>query len=219
MKKTLLYTCLCLLVYPFCYYAGGPAVSWNYRYGYTNDDWLRYVAQNTDGTYLIGGFSQSPSGGDISGFNRGGYDYWIIKVDATGTKIWDKRYGGGADDKLRALAATSDGGYILGGYSNSNGSAMSPGEKKQPRVGPAGTTDYWVIKINAIGDTLWTRTFGGTRNDNLEVIKQTSDGGYLLQGWSNSDVSGSKSDNNRDPMGWLTGSYDLWIVKFRCIRQ
>jgi len=92
----------------------------------------------------MGGYSLSDPGGDKTDPSRGRYDYWIVKTDGDGVKQWDASYGGKDDDWLTQIRQTTDGGYILGGWSWSG----STGDKSQPSKG---ANDYWIIKIDARG--------------------------------------------------------------------
>jgi hypothetical protein len=176
---------------------------WDKTFGSSGDDFLLSLQQTTDGGYILGGISWSGEGGDKSEPNRGTYsDYWLVKVDANGTKQWDKTFGGNSADALFSVQQTRDGGYILGGYSWSDVS----GDKSEPRRGPAFTHDYWIVKVDAGGVKQWDKTFGGSGSDVLRTIHQTADGGYILGGYSDSDLSGDKNGPNK-------GDYDYWIVK------
>ncbi len=172
---------------------------WDKRFGGTLNDYSYSIIQTSDGGYLCGGNSNSDSNGDKSETSRGGSDYWIVKIDSIGEKQWDKRYGGKEDDLLFSIASTSNGGYILGGYSLSG----STGDKSQTSYG---ANDYWLIKINNIGEIEWDKSFGGTNDDLLLWVEQTIDGGYILGGFSNSGISGEKSEDTK-------GVNDYWIVK------
>src|SRR6185436_8254240 len=138
-------------------------------------------------------------GGDKTQSTRGKLDYWIVKTDAAGNKKWDKRFGGTDNDYLYSVQQTTDGGYILGGYSWSD----AGGDKGFSRYGYA---DYWIIKTDSGGNMLWSIPLGGTGNDELYSVKQTADGGYIAGGYSFSDVGYSKSQP-------CWGSNDYWVVK------
>src|SRR5215216_5941777 len=96
---------------------------WDYRYGGTYDETITSFQQTSDQGFILGGSSLSGMSGDKSQQNWSGVntftDYWIIKTDSAGIKLWDKRFGGTSTDELYALQQTADGGYILGGGSNS----------------------------------------------------------------------------------------------------
>ena len=115
------------------------------------------------------------------------------------TKQWDKTFGGSNNDDLSSLQQTSDGGYILGGYSASGIS----GDKTEAS---RGNNDYWIVKTDANGNKQWDKTFGGSSDDQLYSFQQTTDGGYISGGRSTSGISGDKTEASK-------GSYDYWIVK------
>lgn len=179
--------------------AQAPVKEWDLRYGGSGGDDLGALQQTTDDGYILGGSSQSSISGDKSQNSQGFYDYWILKTDADGVKLWDATFGGSANDNLVSLQQTSDGGYILGGYSSSG---MS-GDKTQDSQGGA---DYWIVKTDGAGTKLWDVRFGGSADDILRSVIQTSDGGYLLMGFSGSGISGDKTQASQ-------GNDDFWIVK------
>ncbi len=172
---------------------------WDKNFGGTDYDILYSLQQTNDGGYILGGASLSGMSGDKTQPSWGDYDYWIIKTDSLGNKQWDKDFGGIDDDYLYSLQQTSDGGYILGGYSRSGIS----GDKTQPSWG---TDDYWIIKIDSLGNKQWDKDFGGTSYDILSYLKQTIDKGFILGGRSASGISGDKTQPS-----W--GDFDNWIVK------
>jgi hypothetical protein len=130
---------------------------WTRTYGGTDWDYAYSVRQTSDGGYVIAGSSRSLGAGD--------YDYYLVKTDANGDTLWTRTYGGSLADECTSVWQTSDGGYILTGYTSSFG---------------AGDADVYVVKTNADGDTLWTRTYGGGAWDDASDIQQTSDGGYII---------------------------------------
>ena len=176
---------------------------WDRRYGGTSDEGLYSVTNTKDKGYILGGFSNSGISGDKSQATHGNSDYWVIKVDSTGNKQWDKRFGGSATDVLFSLQQTTDDGYILGGNSYSNIS----GDKTESSWG---NSDYWVVKIDSTGNKQWDKRFGGTKNDVLATVIQTTDNKYLLGGSSNSGITGNKSQSNWDNTSFTD---DYWIVK------
>ena len=163
-----------------------------------------------DGGYLLG-IATPGTGGDKSQASKGGYDYWIIKVDANGKKSWDKTYGGSNDDMLTTMIATADKGYLLAGYSQSgisgDKSALSQGE-----------SDYWIVKIDANGKKSWDKTYGGSDNDRLAKVILKKDGGFILGGSSASDLSGDKTErrksNRNERSEDLIGiqKFDYWLI-------
>jgi len=170
--------------------------------GKLNDE-LRAMSLTKDGGGIIGGSSESPISGDKTEKSRGDFDYWIVKQDRMGNIQWDKTIGGNILDKLSSLAQTTDGGYILGGFSNSEKS----GEKSEGHD-IYGSIDYWVVKTDNRGNVEWDNTIGGTDDDYLTCIAQTADGGYIVGGYSQSNASRDKSQNNRG-----FNSNDYWVIK------
>ena len=140
------------------------------------------VKQTTDGGYIVGGSSTSNMSGDKAENSNGGWDYWILKTDAFGNILWQNSIGGNIADKLYSMQQASDGGFVLGGSSRSNIS----GDKTE---NSNGHDDYWIVKIDSIGNIQWQNTIGGNHDDLLSTIIQTADGGYILGGNSNSSIS------------------------------
>jgi hypothetical protein len=132
---------------------------WTKTYGGSGNDWGFSVQQTSDGGYIITGVT----------FYLGDYphDVYLIKTDASGDILWTKTYGGIDDDYGRSVQQTSDGGYIIAGWVWSFDS---------------GIANVYLIKTDASGDTLWTRLYGGTDWDDGQSVQQTSDGGYIIAG-------------------------------------
>ena len=172
---------------------------WDKDFGGTSNDCLTCLTQTSDGGFMLGGFSASGINGDKTEASWGSFDYWVIKIDSTGNKQWDKVFGGTNQEQLNCIEQTKDGGYVLTGYSLSNIS----GNKTQNSWGQA---DYWIVKIDSLGNKLWDKDFGGTGYDNARFCKQTVDDGYIIGGYSYSGISGDKTQNT-----W--GSSDYWIIK------
>jgi hypothetical protein len=177
------------------------SIEWQNTIGGNSSDYLYSVIQSGDGGYLIGGSSYSSISGDKTEANKGLYtaDYWVVKLDISGNMQWQNTTGGDDNDYLYSIIQTSDGGYLLGGQSYSGVS----GDKTEASEG---SWDYWVIKTDGAGNPHWQNTFGGSGTDDLYAVVQTSDGGYLLGGSSNSDISGDKTEDSE-------GSDDYWVLK------
>ena len=209
MKKTffILFFSFCILQLSF---SQNPlSKKWDKRFGGTLHDRLHSLIETSDKGFLLGGGSDSPISGDKTQPNWGtGFDFWILKTDSAGIKLWDKRYGGTDGDDLYAMEQTADNGYILAGISNSEIS----GDKTQPDWDTVCSfysyckPDYWMVKIDSIGNKQWDKRFGGTNEEDLLAVHQTKDGGYILGGWSWSGINGDKTQLN-------CGTLDFWIVK------
>ncbi len=180
-------------------FSQAPVKQWDADFGGSENEQFAAAQQTKDGGYIIGGYSESDTSGDVTQPNRGSSDYWIVKTDSNGIKQWDARFGGTSVDQLTCLQQTRDGGYILGGISFSG----IGGDKTQPSQG---SSDFWIVKINAQGKKEWDARFGGTSVDELRSLQQTADGGYILGGASLSARGGDKTQNTK-------GGKDFWIVK------
>ncbi|QMU30381.1 PKD domain-containing protein [Adhaeribacter radiodurans] len=172
---------------------------WDKSFGGSSYDYLQTIQTTNDNGFIVAGYSYSSGSGDKSAGSKGFADYWIVKVDASGNKQWDRTYGGNQEENLETCLSTSDGGYLLGGISNSPASA----DKSE---GSNGLSDYWLVKIDGSGNKKWEKTYGGNNNDYLQAITQTYDNGFLLGGASDSPVGGDKSTGSK-------GESDYWIVK------
>ncbi|HNP31965.1 MAG TPA: T9SS type A sorting domain-containing protein [Flavobacterium sp.] len=191
MKKIFLFF---ILITATCF-SQAPTIQWQRSYGGSTDDIAWSGFQTPDGGYIFGGGTNSRDG-DVVGYpwtNTSSlvYDYWIVKTDANGVIQWQKIYGGVSTDLLTRIRPTSDGGYIVGGYSDA--------------ISSNGDFDGWILKLNASGDMEWQRKlYGYNGDDYISDILQTSDGGYIVIGDSNS-TNGLVNDNH--------GSYDIRVFK------
>ena len=150
-------------------------VSWQRTYGGAGYEGGESVQQTTDGGFIVCGSTNS--------FGAGSNDVYLIKTNAQGDTLWTRTYGGTGDDQGNSVQQTTDGGYIIAGYTTSFG---------------AGSFDVYLIKTDASGDTLWTRTYGGSKDDKSNCIQQTSDGGYIVAGWTYS---------------FGAGGHDVYLIK------
>ena len=174
-------------------------LDWQKSFGGAGSDLLQSVALTRDGGFILAGVSASALEQDKKEDNQGGDDIWILKLNAQGNEEWQKTIGGTGQEKVQAIVATPDGGYIIGGSSSSEES----GQKTAPNYG---NLDYWVIKLDAKGKIAWQHTYGGRYADELQSIVTTKEGGYLLGGTSNSPASGNKLQDN-------LGQRDYWVLK------
>lgn len=172
---------------------------WQKTIGGIGSDFLASAKETTDGGYILGGYSSSPISGEKTQISRGYDDYWVVKLDADRNIVWSKTYGGNGFDRLTSIIQTDDGGYLMGGSSDSNIS----GEKSE---NSRGDIDMWIIKIDASGNIIWQKTFGGSDKDWVQSMIKTPDGGYVLAGTSYSDISGDKTQKSR-------GLGDYWVLK------
>jgi hypothetical protein len=148
--------------------ATGDAV-WTKTYGGNDDEWSYSVQQTSDGGFIIAG--------ETSFFGAGNRDLYLIKTTATGDTLWTKTYGGTGYDYGYSVQQTTDGGFIVAGATSSFG---------------AGNRDLYLVKTTATGDTLWTKTYGGTGYDYGYSVQQTSDGGFIIAGETSSFGAGNR---------------------------
>ncbi|PCH95985.1 MAG: hypothetical protein COB85_04100 [Bacteroidetes bacterium] len=144
---------------------------WTRTYGGANDEpwWLIGSVQETsDNGFILTGVTTS--------FGAGGDDVYLIRTDVNGDNLWTKTYGGINNDGGSSVQQTVDGGYVIAGNTASFGS---------------GGSDVYLIKTNANGDTLWTKTYGSTGNENGLSVRQTKDGGYIITGSITDSISGN----------------------------
>ena len=199
---------------------------WQKTIGGMGQEKLQSIVRTMDGGYVMAGSSSSPGpseGGEKGSLsemgekvisektapNYGNMDYWMVKLDSKGNIKFQKTFGGKYEDELKSIEQTKDGGYILGGYSNSPSTVankigtQSSGNKTQDNIGIG---DFWVLKLDKDGEITWQKTLGGDQDDNLYVVHQTHDGNYILGGNSNSNATNQKSKGNEN-------GTDFWVVK------
>jgi uncharacterized delta-60 repeat protein len=143
--------------------------SWEKTYGGGVNDHANFIQQTTDGGYIVAG--------ETGSFGAGDWDVYIIKLDKDGNKVWEKTFGGSVNDHANSIQQTSDGGYIVAGWTYS-----------------FGEEDVYIIKLDENGNKVWEKTFGGS--DGAYSIQQTKDGGYIVAGWNGADVYVIKLDEN-----------------------
>jgi hypothetical protein len=173
-------------------------IQWQNTIGGNDFDDLYSGIQAADGGYLLGGSSYSTISGDKTEASNGN-DYWVVRINSSGNIEWQNTIGGSQYDELHSVIQTSDGGYLIGGSSSSGIS----GDKTEINKGDE---DYWVIKLDDSGSIEWQNTLGGSYYDILTSIIQAAEGGYLLGGFSNSGISGDKTEASE-------GYYDYWVIK------
>lgn len=179
---------------------------WDRRYGGTGDDNITCIKQAPDGGYFLGGTTCSEKSGDVSRPHVGYLiqseaieDFWVVRIDAQGNKLWDQRAGGNFYDMARAMCLTPDGGVLVVGASDSEASGTKSYNTR-------GLHDFYLVKMNGAGIIEWDEQFGGTGEDQAFDIQPTADGGYLLAGYSDSPPSAHKTYASQ-------GKHDYWLVK------
>ncbi len=136
---------------------------WTRTYGGDDFDSGVSMTRATDGGYVLGIASKS--------IRPGNYEIYLVRIDEQGDVLWTQTYGGPEYEYVHSIQATDDGGYIVFAYTISYG---------------AGSRDFYLMKVNQSGDSLWARTYGGAGMDLGSTVLQTADGGYLLTGYTES---------------------------------
>jgi len=201
-------------------------IEWQKAYNITGEEWARDIKQTTDGGYIVAGIATLPDTNksdiwilkldeygnviwqraygtpdtdrpaEILQTADGGYivagnvrlftndtDGWILKLDAHGNIEWQKAYGGSEIDLISSIQQTDDGGYVVTGTTKSFGE---------------GGSDLWVLKLDAEGNVVWQKTYGGSGEDSGGAVRITPDGKYLVAGKTTS---------------FGAGDTDLWVLK------
>ncbi len=181
-------------------------IIWSKTFGGSDDESASRITKTNDGGYLLTGYTTS-NDGDVSG-NEGFQDYWILKVDSSGNKVWDKNFGFSGSDQAYKAFQTSDGGYFITGFFDvtASGGGGNDLQKGAHRGVLHGVGEFWGIKLDANGNKQWRRYFGGTNNDRSYDALETADGGFLMTG-----TSESEDFDKTDPKG----SYDYWAVRLK----
>jgi len=155
--------------------AASAQVTFERHYGGESAEWGFCVQQTADSGYIVAGTTLS--------FGAGFYDGWLVRTDARGETLWTRAYGGTTGDYFYGVENAAGGGFLAVGYTGSSG---------------AGGTDVWLVRTDSSGDTLWTRTYGGTAHDGATSLHPTADSGYVIAGVTSS---------------FGAGDYDGWLLK------
>lgn len=170
-------------------------VNWSKQYGGTNNENSLAIISTPDGGYLVSGDSKSKDGDFVN--NQGGSDLYVLKLDADGNKVWLKTFGGVNQDLYATAAVCSDGGYVVVGHTTSNNSGDVGANH--------GSADLLIVKTDANGNKLWSKTIGGSGLDGFAHVISDADGGCVIMSQTTSidgDVAGRSGKD-----------YDTWVVK------
>lgn len=168
-------------------------VEWLKLFGGGNSEQAFSVEQTNDGSFIVFGKTDS-SDGDITQ-NQGNSDYWLLKLDVQGVLVWQKTYGGTGNDGGYNIKKTNDGGFILAGRSVSTDGDITLNN---------GGWDYWIMKIDSLGNIIWQKCYGGTGTDYAFSMDLTSDGGIIFAGQSWPNVLGENGNQ---------GFFDFSLIK------
>ena len=165
------------------------ALLWKKLYGGSNNDEIASIRENPDGTFIFAGSTKSP---EINGYH-GDWDVWIAKLDVNGTIIWENAKGYSDLDKAYSIELAADGGYIVGGNTDSPSATNYHGG-----------TDLWVLKLTAAGAISWQQCIGGTKYERGGIAIEASDGSIMVLGDSYSNDDNAIGNH---------GAYDLLLAK------
>ncbi len=156
------------------------------------------VNTNLD-NFVIASSTNSPNNGTITQVSHGFADIYIVKMDSSGSQLWDKRYGGANSEFAEKIITTSDSGFIVLGMTVS---AQGGDVTDAPR----GDRDIWLLKLDSNGNKVWDKRYGGSQRELANSIVATSDGGYYISGSTLSDSSYEVTEHGY-------GGYDYWFLK------
>jgi len=186
-------------------------IVWQKVLGGSNGDWGTSIQQTKDGGYIALGETWS-NDGDVRG-KHGKSDLWVVKLDSNGNIQWQKTLGGSDEEWAASIQQTSDGGYIVVGTTQSNDGDVSG---YHGNVTPMGG-DYWVVKLDRRGNVQWQRTLGGSNDDKALSIQQTSDGGYIVAGWTFSSDGDVPGNAGYGPYAWIVKLDRFGNIRWRSL--
>jgi|GEM_PF-2488947 len=190
--------CLLLLCW-LTGYGQPPVILWEKTWGGSANDWaLAAVADTTNGSYYIAGYSSSSAFlPDKTTPNKGRDDIWMLKIRSNGTKIYDRTYGGNMDDWTGGILKTKQNIYLLGTtQSIMNGDRLDNNKS---------ILDAWVVKADTLGNKLWAKSYGGDSSDQFFTGLKLSEHKLLFAGYTMSSQSGDIHQSSR-------GDMDVWVV-------
>ena len=170
---------------------------WDRTFGGTGNDEVRSMQQTSDGGYILAGETYS---------DTHGFEIWLIKIDYTGNKQWDRTFGGINFGSVNSLEQISDSGYIIAGE----------------KCYDYGKCDFWLIKTDPAGNEQWNNTYGKQDINGAKSVQQTLDGGYIIAGYTFDNGKSSillvKTDSKGN-MEWLETFGKDDYSKANCVRQ
>ncbi len=174
-------------------------ILWQRSYGGSLYDGIFSMITTNDNGFLCSGYSRSGIGGDQTSINYGDQDFWTMKLDSTGTIEWQSSFGGSGKDIIFTAEQTSDSGYILGGMTDSpiSGTVTETDH---------GGYDYYIVKIDSLGNEEWQARAGGSAFDECRTISEMPNGNYFVAGYSESGISGNKTAPSK-------GGNDFWVME------
>ena len=190
--------------YWVCMFDASGTLLWEKTYGGVFVDEYVKIKQLSGGEFIVCGLSAAGISGDITVHGYGGYDYWVLKLDSMGNKVWDNVYGGNLNEHQNFfMLADSNNNFLIAGTTWSDLSGTITDTSR-------GNWDIWLVKIDSDGVVLFDKRYGGTHNDQALHLIQTADG-YMICGVTKSPQG---LDVSEAPLGvGNAGEVDVWIVK------
>lgn len=178
------------------------SIEWTALYGGNDYDYGYSSVQLEDGSFIVSGYSKSEDIQPTIGTNKAGSDYYIIKIKADGSFVWDAMYGGDGEDCAFSSSLINNGSIVIAGYSKSQDIRSSLGRDY------SGNSDFYIIQLDPEGILQWEATCGGNEADEAHGIMETTDG-HLLS------VGVSASNNITPTSGLNAGMSDFYLIKFK----
>jgi len=174
-------------------------MEWTQLLGTSDDDSARALTTGADGSIYVSGYTKGDLDTASNGqTNSGGYDAFITKFDADGTKAWTELLGTTSEDRATALAAGADGSIYVSGYTSGDLDAESNGQTN------SGSKDAFITKFNSDGTKAWTQLLGASGDDRAQALATDSDGNIYVSGYTDGDLDGQSNN----------GYADAFVAKF-----
>lgn len=177
-------------------------IEWEKSFGFSGHDHSYDILQTTDGGFFFTGFldiTSARADGNTEKYSsitrHGVGEFWGTKIDAQGELLWRGYFGGSNNDRSHAVVPSEDGGFVMGGFSESDDFDISNTQ---------GSYDFWLVKVDVRGQLVWERSFGGSGIEISYDIATTLDGGYVVTG-NTFSTDGDIQENK--------GESDFWLIK------
>ena len=179
-------------------------LAWVESFGGSGIDQATGVISTDDGAFMVVGSTYSNDGHFTGLKSTTDADYFLMRVRPDGGVDWTKVYGGDDDELATGITKTSDGGYVLVGYSRSNNCFTGSN---------GGFHDYYILKVDAQGNEIWCQNFGYSGSDQAQNIIETREGDLMVTGFFDVSASGGQGNDDRENAGTLHGVGEYWGIK------
>jgi hypothetical protein len=179
-------------------------LAWVETFGGSGIDQATAVVTTEDGAYMVVGSTYSNDGHFAGLKSTTDADYFLMRVRPDGGVDWTKVYGGDDDELATGITKTSDGGYVLVGYSRSDNCFTGSN---------GGFHDYYILKVDAQGNEIWCQNFGYPGSDQAQNIIETREGDLMVTGFFDVSASGGQGNDDRENSGTLHGVGEYWGIK------